>query len=176
MDATPKTRICTICKKKKDLEKDFRRQSNGKYGKQSACKPCVKEALKVYRQTPKGKAKHKEYARRHREKPGYAARHRSYRDQPKYIWNTYRAGAEKRGLVFELTIEHFEQLFWKKPCGYCGEPHQTAGVDRVDNSLGYTLANVVPCCGVCNFMKLQMSRTEFLAKCEQIVRHQGATP
>jgi len=172
MEGIPKTRICTICKQEKDLDTEFRRQINGQYGKQSACKPCVQAAIIAYRQTPKGKAKYKEYTKRHREKPGYAEKHRLYAQQPKYIWRRYREGALKRNLPFELTVDHFATIFWRQPCNYCGETIQTAGVDRVDNTLGYTLANVVPCCSTCNFMKLQMSKAEFLAKCEQIIRHQ----
>jgi len=33
-------------------------------------------------------------------------------------------------------------------CYYCGEASQ--GLDRIDNSVGYTKDNVLPCCGRCN--------------------------
>lgn len=42
------------------------------------------------------------------------------------------------------------------------------GVDRVNNDLGYTLENCVPCCGACNSMKMQLSRAEFLERVKRI--------
>ncbi len=172
MEQTPKTRTCTICKKEKELETEFRRQVNGKYGRQSACKPCVQAAILAYRKTPKGKAKYKEYTKRHREKAGYREAHRRYRESPKGLWAVYRLGADKRGLTFDLTVEDFATIFWRKPCTYCGDEIRTLGIDRVDNDQGYTRENVVSCCSTCNLMKLQASKEEFLAKCQQIVRFQ----
>lgn len=28
--------------------------------------------------------------------------------------------------------------------------HQFGGMDRIDNNIGYTYNNVLPCCGTCN--------------------------
>lgn len=36
------------------------------------------------------------------------------------------------------------------------------GIDRVDNSIGYTYENSAPCCSRCNFAKHTMSRGDFL--------------
>ncbi len=168
---TPATRICTVCHEEKSLETDFRTQINGKYGRQSACKACAQKVLIAYRQTPKGKAKYLEYARRHRQKAGYAEKHRAYRLRPKPIWRSYLSGAEKRGLPFDFTLEEFTARFWQKPCWYCGEVLSTAGADRIDSTKGYTQDNTVPCCSVCNFMKLRTGQDEFIAKCRQIAEH-----
>jgi hypothetical protein len=170
---TPATRTCTICGEEKSLSTEFGNQINGKYGKQSARKPCNANVIAEYRKTPRGKAKHREYARRHREKPGYNEKHKAYRDTPKAQWKIYQDGANKRGLLFEFTFEEFTNAFWQKPCAYCGEKLRTVGVDRVDNALGYTVTNTVPCCSTCNFMKLKTSREEFIRKCGQIARHCG---
>lgn len=169
----PENRICTICKQEKPLATAFRRQVNGKHGRQSACKPCANAVVTAYRQTPEGKAKYQEYARRHREKPGYAEKHRQYRERPEPLWKLYRAGAVKRGLDFQLTLEDFEARFWQKPCWYCGEAIPTAGVDRIDNAKGYTNENTVSCCTTCNLMKRKSGQEEFLAKCVQIARLHG---
>jgi len=170
-DEIPRTRICSICKQEKVLATEFRRQVNGKYGHQSACKPCANAVVTAYRQTPKGKEKYKEYARRHREKPGYNQKHRSYRDTPRAQYLSYRKGAEKRNLPFEFTLEQFTELFWQKPCSYCGDPIPTIGIDRVDNTKGYTLENAAPCCYTCNLMKLKTNRADFIAKCKKIASH-----
>lgn len=42
-----------------------------------------------------------------------------------------------------------------QPCHYCGFPLTETGVglDRKDNSIGYEVVNVVPCCRECNVAK-----------------------
>lgn len=42
------------------------------------------------------------------------------------------------------------------------------GLDRVDNSLGYILTNVVSCCAICNRMKLTLTYCAFIEKCRRI--------
>lgn len=96
---------------------------------------------------------------------------RKYRSKIPSIWNSYRKGAEKRGLVFELTIENITEYFWRKPCHYCGDLLTTAGIDRVRNEEGYTLPNTVPCCSRCNFMKHKMDSTDFIEKCKKISKY-----
>lgn len=169
----PETRICTQCLKEKNLETDFGKQSNGKYGRQSACRQCTKEILKAYRKTPKGKAKYLEYAKRHREKPGYAEKHKGYRNYPKGKWSAYKKDAQRRGYAFEFSLERFTELFWQKPCFYCGSINKTAGVDRLNNEGGYTESNSVPCCYTCNIMKLKSPVLEFIEQCKKIARRHG---
>lgn len=99
------------------------------------------------------------------------------------IWYTsYKYGAKNRNLEFNLSIEDFLDLI-KKPCVYCGQPapertvsaHKknsyniiAQGIDRIDSSKGYSKENCVPCCTICNRMKLDLSKTEFLDKISQI--------
>ena len=45
------------------------------------------------------------------------------------------------------------------------------GLDRIDSDLGYQLGNIVPCCGVCNMMKNNLSYDEFFKKVYQIVEN-----
>jgi hypothetical protein len=47
------------------------------------------------------------------------------------------------------------------------------GVDRVDNTKGYTLANSVPCCKVCNRMKMAMTKDDFLTHIRKVHSHFG---
>lgn len=69
-------------------------------------------------------------------------------------YQRYKDGAAKRGYVFELTIEQARAMF-SVPCMYCHYPPRGEfnGIDRVDNSKGYTLDNCVPCCAWCNRAK-----------------------
>lgn len=78
-------------------------------------------------------------------------------------YHAYQRGAEQRGYAFDLTIEAFEQLVAQN-CIYCNmQPlkriwyidkyYYFNGIDRVDNTLGYTISNCVPCCSGCNRCK-----------------------
>lgn len=90
------------------------------------------------------------------------------------ILSGYRRAARKRGLVWAISDDHFRFLT-KQPCRYCGkapsmtsDPHKRSngiyvytGIDRVNNSEGYTVRNSVPCCKTCNYAKLKMTEREF---------------
>jgi hypothetical protein len=90
-----------------------------------------------------------------------------YHKQPKSRYASYKRGAEARGLSFDLTLEEFAKL-WNKPCTYCAEPVEGIGIDRIDNSKGYTIDNTCSCCTICNMMKHKMSQEDFINKCKQI--------
>lgn len=60
-------------------------------------------------------------------------------------------------------------MFWQKPCHYCGEAIPTAGLDRVDNTKGYVLDNLVSCCTFCNAAKNTQTMDEFIVRCKKIV-------
>lgn len=91
----------------------------------------------------------------------------------------YNNGAKNRGLSFSIGLERFKELI-QQPCFYCGktdnrvsrrqnkEVFKINGLDRTDNSLGYSEENVVPCCRKCNFLKNKFSKEEFLSWIEQI--------
>lgn len=175
-ERTPSTRICTQCQKEKPLREGFYKSKQGTHGYQSACRACVSSRQKAWLATPEGRAKYREYAKRHREKPGYNAKHQAYRDTPKAKWKAYMKDAERRGLVFDFTFDEFVARFWRKTCCYCGDALVTVGVDRLDYRKGYTIPNTVPCCYVCNIMKLKLSQRDFIRKCRQIAKEwDGAT-
>ena len=88
--------------------------------------------------------------------------------------------AKYRGLGFNLSKKLFTELT-SSPCHYCGaEPSQVAyennktvegkkhssylynGLDRVDNNIGYTKNNVVPCCKIHNEWKRAMPYKDFV--------------
>ena len=92
-----------------------------------------------------------------------------YHKQPKHRYATYKRGAESRGYAFELTIKEFNNL-WNKPCSYCNTPILDIGIDRKDNSVGYTVDNTIACCTTCNFMKGKLTHNEFISKCIEIVK------
>lgn len=93
----------------------------------------------------------------------------------------YKANAKTRGLVWELSDAQFKALTSAK-CYYTGvAPNMTQksksgsedtyvynGIDRLDNSKGYTIKNCVPCCFEVNAMKRDFSKEKFIALCKRV--------
>jgi hypothetical protein len=80
-----------------------------------------------------------------------------YRALPLSRFRETKRKAKTRKIEFNLTLEQFAHEIMK-PCTYCsnqlGTPSKTgAGLDRMDNSKGYTFNNICSCCGVCNSIK-----------------------
>ncbi|MEK7064175.1 MAG: hypothetical protein AAB973_01010 [Patescibacteria group bacterium] len=97
------------------------------------------------------------------------------------IFLSYQHGAKSRNLSWELSKEIFIELT-QKICFYCGNlPNNVSkrksgdfiynGIDRIDNTLGYLINNVVPCCKICNRAKLEMSKDEFLSFIERVYKY-----
>jgi hypothetical protein len=90
-----------------------------------------------------------------------------------YLVHHLKRRAKEKGLEYTLTNDQVFELT-KQSCFYCGgEPHQEKkvingngnfvynGLDRIDTKRGYTIDNVVPCCGTCNHAKALLSKDEF---------------
>lgn len=102
--------------------------------------------------------------------PGIAARN--------YVVLHYKSSARRRDLEFRLTDGEMLTLL-TGACHYCGGPPSRDvnvkarhgsygtficnGIDRKDNSKGYTLDNRVSCCWLCNRNKGGMDYQNFLA-------------
>lgn len=87
------------------------------------------------------------------------------------LYNRYIYGAKKRNIIFKLTFDEVIDIT-SKNCFYCGvEPNTKLvmgnqiythnGIDRIDNSQGYTLDNVVTCCSLCNYSKKENTLAEW---------------
>ena len=91
----------------------------------------------------------------------------------------YKREAKIRNYSFELSSQEFENLISQK-CFYCGsEPSNLMkegeskklhynGIDRLDNSIGYNLENCVPCCAICNKLKMNLDKDQFLKQIKKI--------
>ena len=80
-----------------------------------------------------------------------------YANAPKF--STYKSRAKSKLIYFSLSIEEFNQMS-KSSCSYCGVQGPN-GIDRKNNSKGYTLDNCVPCCKHCNYVKGDLSQDDF---------------
>lgn len=93
---------------------------------------------------------------------------KEHRDKSAVKLAHYKYSASARGHEWTLTDPQAIGLF-SKPCYWCGDPGY--GIDRFDNSQGYTAENSVPCCKLCNRMKGAMSPEDFTAQTMKIARH-----
>lgn len=107
------------------------------------------------------------------------------------LYTKYRCAANRRNYKFSLSLQQFKNIT-KKNCFYCGvKPlHKCIstskrtteatkrygtylynGVDRLDNTKGYTINNSVPCCGNCNRAKHFLTKEQFLCMIKKIYEH-----
>lgn len=115
-------------------------------------------------------AKHKDKYKASRKK--YATEHPFYRRD--YSRKYYAIESNRKRLTMIATQPHrryrnairtakFREIEWNigesdfnelitKRCTYCDGtlPTQGSGLARIDNSKGYVIANIVPCCTACN--------------------------
>lgn len=79
----------------------------------------------------------------------------------------YKGSAKEKNIFFDLTYKEFLS-FWGKPCFYCNSPIKLIGLDRIDNTKGYIINNIVSCCQDCNYMKLKKSSISFINHCIKV--------
>ena len=108
------------------------------------------------------------YKKSHSEKIAEGFIH--YRKTLKGRWRVLKGSAVKRNYKVDISFEEFA-LIVSEPCIYCGEEKKRIGIDRIDNSIGYTKENSAPCCATCNMMKKIMSVEEFLKHIKKIHKY-----
>jgi len=93
-------------------------------------------------------------------------------------YSAYKARAEKKELPFDISQETFTH-YTDLPCYLCGKEVSDAhlnGIDRYDNTKGYTLDNIRSCCGTCNYMKKDYEYDEVIKKFCLICNYQQEHP
>ena len=83
---------------------------------------------------------------------------------------SYRSRAEKKELEFSITNDEYKSIILQD-CYLCGKKStdtNTNGVDRVDNTVGYTTENCKACCKECNHMKNNFVLDVLIDKIERI--------
>lgn len=91
-------------------------------------------------------------------------------------YNQYKSRAKRAGLEFSLSEEEFKNIT-SSNCHYCNSsatkeygdnwkgyslPYICNGIDRKDNTIGYTLENALPCCSMCNYAKKNYDYSYFI--------------
>ena len=77
---------------------------------------------------------------------------KSPEQRAKYLVYDCRQSDKKKGRECDLTIDAVKALI-DQPCHYCEDIVLLRTLDRVDNSKGHTLDNVLPSCIRCNMIR-----------------------
>jgi hypothetical protein len=114
--------------------------------KEYQCKKCIRDYSREYYHHHKEKAiiRLKKYARSFNGK-----------------WLRAIVSAERRGFVWSISKEDYKLLLDSR-CYYCGGVLNPVGIslDRLNNSEGYLIENVVSCCRICNQVKMDCHTPE----------------
>jgi hypothetical protein len=94
---------------------------------------------------------------------------------------SYVNSSRRNNRGFSLSRDEF-RIISQKLCFYCNEspldehrgtkwarkPYVGSGIDRYDNTKGYTIENMRPCCKRCNYLKSDMHGDDFIALIHKI--------
>lgn len=149
-------------KKKREYQRDYKKnhpENKQKYNEQQKIKRARKRK-KIVRDKI-SHAKHKEQR---------ALKMREYYRTPMGRYLEYKRRGKRDDIEFNLTLEEFTS-FWNLQCTYCGADIDGVGLDRTDNTLGYSMTNCVPCCSYCNRMKASRPLSEWLGHLRKVIAH-----
>ena len=102
---------------------------------------------------------------------------KSWGDIPGKWWCNVRGGAHSRGLRFEISIQRAWELFQEQKgiCALTGRhisfKDRTASLDRINSLIGYEPSNLQWVHKHANMMKRELSQSEFINVCREVVRH-----
>jgi hypothetical protein len=154
---------------------DYVSSTNGKKYYNTICNNCNKESTRRVDQIKIGKGGCR-YCKDLNKKS-------SIKSVINNLYLAYKNSAKQRKIDFTLTREDFINII-ENNCYYCNdEPKESLtskrrnftkekylhnGIDRKDNSVGYTIDNTLPCCSMCNYMKGKYNIDDFLNKIKKI--------
>lgn len=72
-------------------------------------------------------------------------------DKVSRLYTQYRYSDINKGLEFNLSKE-FIKYSLEEDCTYCSFP--STGLDRIENNIGHTIENCIPCCWECNTARM----------------------
>lgn len=73
-----------------------------------------------------------------------------------------RSSDKKKGLKNNLTKEFIDETI-SNGCIYCGNTTLRMTLDRIDNTIGHIMDNVVPACIRCNYIRGSMPYDAWLS-------------
>jgi hypothetical protein len=171
-------KICTKCKENKQYN-EFHKDFYSKSGLKSFCKECansyyknnrklVSEREKVYRKENFEAIKKRNKSYRLANPELFTSRRRRIENR----FTKLKSAAAQKNRQVDLTFEQYKELVEDKKCTYCegNLPTCGGGLDRIDNSKGYTKDNVTPCCTSCNTIRGNKLTYEQMKKISSILK------
>lgn len=141
-----KMKSASICQECADKRKEYYRKNSDK----------IKAASTKWKKENKNKVKKSNRTWHVNNKEKLKVYKNKRRSTPKYRFSKAKMLARRRGIDFQLTLDEYIYSI-SFPCYYCngefGKVNYGIGLDRVDNSKGYLLNNVLSCCKQCNSLK-----------------------
>lgn len=112
-----------------------------------------------YNKLPHQKESRRKYEERTREEKRAYYKRTSCKPNVRFVHA--KSGAKQRGLEWSLPFEWYEILI-SALCTYCTGPIGTTaiGLDRIDNTKGYTKENCFACCTECNRLRGRWTSVE----------------
>lgn len=189
-----KNKKCTKCNKIKSIA-HFTKDVSFKDSLSPYCKKCAakirSERAKIInannrRYKARNKDKIAESAKAYREKNRErliknAKKYRKENDlyirksrlSPKHKYKRLKESAKLRKLELNIDFDTYCNIIEKRQCYYCDSSFGTetgSNLNRIDNTKGYSIDNVKPCCATCNYIMLDFSKNELLARLNKIAR------
>lgn len=131
-------KVCIKCGYTKE-ESKFDTQSRDKSKRRNVCNSCKYKSTKESGYLTKNKTIRSKQIEKWKSNNPQGNRFRSMRHSDK-----------RRGHIDTMNRVEYDSIT-SKPCYYCGRK-EDIGVDRIDNTLGHTLSNSLPCCHKCNYL------------------------
>lgn len=151
------TKICVRCQL--DLpDTQYRLQASG--NQRSECRKCESKGRMA---RPRGEPSEET---KRRAKEANIQYNRKLRRDPRYrartIWTDSKHFDKSRGLEHALSVQDIQELLDTGCCSYCGETAIKLTLDRIDNSIGHVMSNVVVACYRCNVLRGNMPYTAWI--------------
>lgn len=162
-------RYCKIPECKIELH-DLNWHSARKNKKHYICNDCHKSYMGRYYGNNYTHIKHRSSTRYHKNKDSKKYGNKEWAQQ--YLASKRYWDKKKSYTVCDITVLQLLDII-KCPCTYCSDVNENIGLDRVDNTQGHTINNVVPACSTCNSARmnnLTFDEMKILGKTIKIIK------
>ena len=163
---------CTKCHEVKSVDSFYWKHEPGTAPRRYAhCKSCHSKFAVIWAGKNKEKVSIKNREQRNKDIEKSRARDVSRNVSLPGKFSQLKYRAKKRGFPLEISFEYYAKLM-EQLCYYCESPLNLNGysLDRVDTCKGYYPENLVPCCGLCNWIKSDIFEVDEMQIIGQAIR------
>ena len=146
MDNFVNMKLCYKCKIEKEFNQ-YHRDKSRSDGYGYKCKECCKGRIDLR----KNRWINSTENQKNKKRIASTIYRKTIKGKSIDIISSYRRFDYKKGLQNNLT-QNFVAKSLESPCYYCHD--KSSGLDRIDNKIGHTIENCVPCCKECNIARM----------------------